>query len=67
MHLLVVGVLVIGLDHKQNDGLLVVEVMEAVILAHSCCHSIGIVCGHIILGYALEHLQAAPRGVCSLW
>lgn len=53
MHLLVMGVSVVGLDHKQNDGLVMVEVMEAVVLAHSCGHAICILCDYIIRGYAL--------------
>lgn len=67
MHLLIVGVFVIGLDNKQNDGLVVVKVMKAAVLAHSFCHAVCILCGHIILGYALQHLQAGLKGGCSLW
>lgn len=62
MHLLIVGVLFVGLDHKQNDGLQVVEVMEAVVLSYGCCHAICIGCDHIILRYALQHLQAGAEG-----
>ena len=66
MHLLIVGVLFVGLDHKQNDGLVVVDVMKAVVLAHGICHAVCKVCGHIILGYAPQHLQADPQGGLQL-
>lgn len=52
-NLLVVGVSVVGLDHKQNNGLVMVKVMAAVVLMHSCGHAICILCDYIILGYAL--------------
>ena len=52
-HLLVIGVLLARLDHKQHNGL------GCAVLLHSCCHGVHILSCHIIVRQLRKLLCAA--------